>query len=93
MVSKSVILVLQPVEEMNDYGILVAWASLQSIGRLRKNTYAPQYLSIIFKPLEDRQPWVLNLVIAKYEECTRCIIDNLTSLGVQHKAAKVKAQA
>ena len=40
--------------------------------------------------MEERQPWVLNLVIPQHEECSRKIVSNLTSLGVNNKAAKVK---
>ena len=32
------------------------------------------------------------MVVPKYEECTKLIVSNLTSLGVNNKAAKVKSQ-
>lgn len=35
---------------------------------------------------------MLNLVIPKAEECSKLLIENLTSLGVNNKAAKVKSQ-
>jgi len=74
------------------YGVLIAWASLQSIARLRKNAASPQFLSIIFKPCDERQPWVLNLMVPHYEACVQIIVNNLTNLGVNNKAAKVKSQ-
>lgn len=88
----SAILLVQPIHATHNYGILIAWASLQSIARLRKNAASPHFLSIIFKPVENKQPWVLNLVIPKAEECAKLVIENLTSLGVNNKAAKVKSQ-
>ena len=42
--------------------------------------------------MENKQPWVLNLVVPKHEECTKLLVGNLTSLGVNSKAAKVKSQ-
>ena len=92
IVTPSAILLTQPIAESPSYGVLIAWATLQSIARLRKNSAAQQFLSIIFKPMEERQPWVLNLVVPKYEECTKLIVGNLTSLGVNNKAVKVKSQ-
>ena len=41
--------------------------------------------------MEDRQPWVLNLMIPDYEDCAKMLIGNLTQLGVNNKAVKVKA--
>ena len=73
-VTPSAILLFQPFMDNAQYGILIAWASLQSIARLRKNSASQEFLSIIFKPMEERQPWVLNLVIPQHEECTKKIV-------------------
>lgn len=35
---------------------------------------------------------MLNLVVPKHSECVELIVSNLTSLGVNNKAAKVKSQ-
>jgi hypothetical protein len=91
VVTRSALLLFQPIEQNIQYGILIAWASLQSISRLRKNAASPQYLSIIFKPVDEKQPWVLNLIIPNYDECSKMIVANLTSLGVNNKSEKVKA--
>ena len=57
VVTPSAILLFQPIQQDPSYGVLLAWASLQSIARLRKNAASPQFLSIIFKPVEERQVW------------------------------------
>ena len=71
---------------------MIAWASLQSIARMRKNSAAPEFLSFIFKPMAERQPWVLNLIIPNHEECCKNLKENLSALGVNNKAVKVKSQ-
>lgn len=35
---------------------------------------------------------MLNLVIPKADDCAKALVENLTSLGVNNKAAKVKSQ-
>ena len=42
--------------------------------------------------MDDRQPMVLNLVIPQHEQCSKLIVNNLTSLGVNNKAERVKSQ-
>ena len=72
--------------------MLVAWASLQSIARLRRNVTSKQFLSIIFKPCESKQPWVLNLVIPEHEACIRQIVTLLQSVGVTNKKQNIRVQ-
>lgn len=51
-----------------------------------------QFLSIIFKPSEGKQPWVLNLVIPDHEACIRHIVAMLSEIGVSSTKQNVKLQ-
>lgn len=45
---------------------LLAWVSYASIVRIKRNNKDSRLISIIFKVSEERQPWVLNLVIQNH---------------------------
>jgi hypothetical protein len=45
---------------------LQAWVSYASIVRIKRNNKDSRLISIIFKVSEERQPWVLNLVIQNH---------------------------
>ena len=53
-VTPGAILIFRQVRGGGAHGILMAWASLQSMARLRKNPNSPQFISIVFKPAEER---------------------------------------
>ena len=51
-----------------------------------------QFLSIIFKPSEGKQPWVLNLVIPDHEACIKHIVAMLAEIGVTNQRQTIKVQ-
>ena len=51
-----------------------------------------QFLSIIFKPSEGKQPWVLNLVIPDHEACIRQIVSMLSDLGVTNTKQNIRVR-
>lgn len=72
--------------------VLQAWASLQSIARIRRNTQKPQLVSVIFKASAEQQEWVLNLTMPQHEQFCTLVVSNLTSLGVENKKRRIKNQ-
>jgi len=73
------------------FGTLIAWASLQSLARLRRNASDQRFISFIFKPVDERQPWVLNLVSPDHENLCRTVVGLLNNLGVENKRSQVKS--
>jgi hypothetical protein len=45
---------------------LISWASVLSIARIRRQMKHQNFVSIIFKSQEERQPWVCNLQVPEY---------------------------
>ena len=72
--------------------MLIAWASLASINKIRRNSQKPNLISVIFKPTPDGQDWVLNLVVEAHEAFNSTIVNNLTNYGVEHKKRRIKNQ-
>jgi hypothetical protein len=50
-------------DERAKYAELDAWASLHSISRLKRPTYAKNQITIIFKQSEEKQPWIFNFIV------------------------------
>lgn len=63
-------------------GLLLSWATLQSLDKLRRNLNRPDLVSFVWRHIEGKQPWVLNLLIEKHEECINCIVSNMQNMGV-----------
>lgn len=87
MISQGAICVFSPLPGKEDqFATLKAWASLQSILKLRvRKDEQPKYLSIIFRQVEGKQSWVLNVAMESVHDCTDLISNNLKSIGVKSK--------
>lgn len=53
--------------ELQHFARLVAWASLLSISKMRRNPKVPEALAIVFKEKADKQPWILCLLAKEHE--------------------------
>jgi hypothetical protein len=69
---------------------LIAWASLQSISRIRRNSQKPELVSVIFKATSEQQEWVLNLNMPQHESYCQLVVTNLTNMGVENKKRRIK---
>ena len=56
---------------------LTAWASLLSIARIRRNAKIPNFISLVFKAAEERQPWVCNIQVTNHETFLSNLLDLL----------------
>jgi len=63
-------------------GLLLSWATLQSLDKLRRNLNRPDLVSFVWRHIDGKQPWVLNLLIPKHEECISTIVTNMQNMGV-----------
>lgn len=90
VITKGAFLLLDPKEGNTDHACLIAWASLQSIARIRRNSTRPELVSVIFKATSDQQEWVLNLLMPQHESFCAMIVTNLTNIGVENKKRKIK---
>lgn len=89
VITKGAFLLLEP-KDNSDQATLIAWASLQSIARIRRNSQRPELVSVIFKATSEQQEWVLNLVMPQHEVFCTLIVTNLTNIGVENKKRRVK---
>jgi hypothetical protein len=64
-------------EENTSFSKLLAWVSYASIVRIKRNNKDLRLISLIFKVSEERQPWVLNMVIQNHEDFNKMIMDRL----------------
>jgi hypothetical protein len=55
---------------------------MQSLDKLRRNLSRPELVSFVWRHVEGKQPWVLNLLIPKYEECIGVLVTNMQNIGV-----------
>ena len=63
-------------------GLLLAWATLQTLDKLRRNLNRPDLVSFVWRHVDGKQPWVLNLLIPKHEECIAALVTNMQNMGV-----------
>jgi hypothetical protein len=82
VITQSAMLILEPQKQMRNMGLLLSWATLQSLDKLRRNLNRPDLVSFVWRHIEGKQPWVLNLLISKHEECINTIVSNMQNMGV-----------
>jgi len=49
---------------------------------MRRNLNRPDLVTFVWRHIDGRQPWVLNLLIPKHEECISSIVNNMKTMGV-----------
>mmetsp|Transcript_21207 Transcript_21207/g.20369 ORF Transcript_21207/g.20369 Transcript_21207/m.20369 type:complete len:206 (+) Transcript_21207:251-868(+) len=82
VLSQTAILIFEPQKNIENMGMLVSWATLQSLDKLRRNLARPGLISFIWRQIEGEQPWVLNLFIPEYEDCLADLVKNMKNMGV-----------
>jgi len=59
---------------MRNMGMLVSWATLQSLDKIRRNLAKPDLVSLVWRMIEGKEPWVLTILVPNYEDCIGSII-------------------
>lgn len=87
VITPTALLLFEQHKHQKTLGMLIAWATLHSLDRVRRNiTNRPQYLTMLWKAESDgsTKPWTLNLAITdgRHEECVNYIVTQMSNMGV-----------
>ena len=63
VISESVFLLIEPEPNMKGIGKLVSWGTLPTIDNIRRNLDNPDYLTITWRKVDHKDPWVLNILL------------------------------
>ena len=63
VISETVFLLLEPESQMKGIGKLVSWGTLPTIDNIKRNLDNPDYLTISWRKVDDKEPWVLNILL------------------------------
>lgn len=78
MISESIFLVIEPEQKMKGIGKLVSWGTLPTIDNIRRNLDNPDYLTISWRKVDHKEPWVLNVLLPNNaQECVQHILKHL----------------
>jgi len=78
VVTESVFLVLEPDHKIKNVARLVAWATLPSLEQIRRNLESSDNITFIWKKVDEKEQWNLNVVIHNANECINLIVKHLT---------------
>lgn len=78
VISEQVFLVLEPEPKMKGIGKLVSWGTLPTIDNIKRNLENPDYLTISWRKVDYKEPWILNIIMPNIaDECVNLIIAHL----------------
>ena len=63
VISESVFLVIEPEIKQKGIGKLVSWGTLPTIDNIKRNLENPEFLTIIWRKVDYKEPWVLNILL------------------------------
>ena len=63
VISEQVFLVLEPEPKMKGIGKLVSWGTLPTIDNIKRNMDTPDSLTITWRRVDYKEPWVLNVIL------------------------------
>jgi hypothetical protein len=64
---------------------LVGWATLVSLEAVKWNVETPNLLAFVWRQIDDKEPWVLSVLMQNASECLHLIMDNLQKSGAHIK--------
>lgn len=68
---------------MKGVGKLVSWGTLPTIDFIKRNLDNPDNLTISWRKVDYKEPWVLNVVMPNIaDECVNLITGHLTRQGL-----------
>ena len=71
-------LVLEPESKMKGIGRLVSWGTLPTIDNIKRNLDNPDFLTITWRKVDDKEPWVLNILLPNNaNDCASLILKHL----------------
>jgi hypothetical protein len=93
VISESVFLVIEPEIKQKGIGKLVSWGTLPTIDNIKRNLENPEFLTIIWRKVDYKEPWVLNILLPNNaNDFLNLIIKHLKKqgLGIDKKYEKKK---
>ena len=63
VISEQVFLVLEPEPKMKGIGKLVSWGTLPTIDNIKRNMDAPDSLTITWRKVDYKEPWILTVIL------------------------------
>lgn len=83
VISETVFLVLEPEPKMKGIGKLVSWGTLPTINNIKRNLDNPDFLTINWRKVADKDPWVLNILLPNNaNDCVSLILKHLKKQGL-----------
>lgn len=83
VVSESVFLMLEPDQKMKGIGKLVSWGTLPTIDNIKRNLDNPDYLTISWRKVDYKEPWILNILLPNNaNDCVNLILRHLKKQGM-----------
>ncbi len=83
VISEQVFLVLEPEAKMKGIGKLVSWGTLPTIDNIKRNLDNPDYLTISWRKVDYKEPWILSIILPNIaDECVNLIISHLQKQGL-----------
>ena len=83
VISESVFLLLEPESTMKGIGKLVSWGTLPTIDNIKRNLDNPDYLTVSWRKVDDKEPWVLNILLPNNaNDCVQLILRHLKKQGL-----------
>jgi hypothetical protein len=85
VVTESVFLVLEPDHKIKNVARLVAWANLAALEQIKRNVEAKSNVQFIWRQLEEKEQWILSVVLYNVNECITLLSSHLNRLGLTVK--------
>ena len=83
VISETVFLVLEPDSKMKGIGKLVSWGTLPTIDNIRRNLENPDFLTVSWRKVDEKEPWVLNILLPNNaNDCVNLILKHLKKQGL-----------
>jgi hypothetical protein len=83
VISESVFLVLEPEAKMKGIGKLVSWGTLPTIDYIKRNLDNPDFLTISWRKVDYKEPWVLSILLPNNaSDCVGLILKHLKKQGL-----------
>ena len=74
---------LEPDQKMKGIGKLVSWGTLPTIDNIKRNLDNPDYLTISWRKVDYKEPWLLNILLPNNaNDCVNLILKHLKKQGM-----------
>ena len=73
----------EPDQKMKGIGKLVSWGTLPTIDNIKRNLDNPDFLTISWRKVDYKEPWILNILLPNNaNDCVNIILKHLKKQGM-----------